>query len=356
MDDIAPALFFENGQTGQTGSSRGFVHSDLILYFRNSFSIMQVHRNSTSFPPFRQAVVTIGTFDGVHTGHQQIIEQLKNEASRIHGETVIITFHPHPRKIVNSSSNIKLINTLEEKIELLADRGIDHLVIVPFTESFSQLTAQEYIREFLVEKFHPHTIIIGYDHRFGKERKGDFHMMEDFSEAFGYVLLEIPVHVLHAISVSSTRIREAVSRGEVEAANELLGYDFFFEGKVVVGNKLGRTIGYPTANLQVENEEKLLPGDGVYAVKVELGVHSGSTQKSYAGMMNIGMRPTIDGSTRVIEVNIFDFEGDLYGQTLRVYSKRHLRGEQKFNGLEALKQQLTKDKQQAASLLSDPTK
>ena len=315
---------------------------------------MLIHRNTDHLPAFRRAVITIGTFDGVHTGHQQLLEQMKHEAFRIEGETVIITFHPHPRKIVaGASGEIRLINTLEEKIGLLARQKVDHLVIVPFTEAFSQLTAEQYVKEFLLEKFRPHTIIIGYDHQFGKGRKGDYHLLESFSAAEGFKLQEIPVHLLDAISVSSTRIREAIGRSDLATANTLLGYDFFFSGRVVEGNKLGRTIGYPTANLQIENPEKLLPGDGVYAVELEIVPDSGLAEDKarLQGMMNIGVRPTVDGARRVIEVNIFDFTGDLYGKVLRVFLKKYLRGEQKFSGLEALKAQLAQDKEQAESVL-----
>lgn len=325
--------------------------------------MMKVYRNGDSLPIFKNAVITIGTFDGVHTGHQQIIEQLKSEAHKIDGETVIITFDPHPRKIINAAAGIKLINTTEEKIELLAQKGIDHLVIVPFTEAFSKLTAEEYISEFLVKKFHPHTIIIGYDHRFGAGRKGDYHLLEDMSVFFHYVLREIPVHVLNAISVSSTRIREAIAHADIATANELLGYEFFFEGIVIEGNKLGRDIGFPTANLKITNEEKLMPGDGVYAVEMSIINDEGaipeaspimttrSKNPELKGMMNIGYRPTVDGTKKVTEVNIFDFNDNIYGKTLRVYVKKWLRGEQKFNGLDTLKQQLAKDKTDAMNYL-----
>jgi riboflavin kinase/FMN adenylyltransferase len=324
---------------------------------------MHIYRNIDHLPAFRRAVITIGTFDGVHTGHQQILEQLRQEASRIDGETVIITFHPHPRKIVKgASADIRLINTLREKIELLAWKKIDHLVIVPFTEAFSQLTAEQYIKEFLLAKFHPHTIIIGYDHQFGKGRKGDYHLLEDFSRQENFQLQEIPVHLLNEISVSSTRIREAIGQADLATANRLLGYDFFFSGRVVEGNKLGRTIGYPTANLQVEDPEKLIPGDGVYAVEIievpdKIDEEGANTANPFGGghpwkgMMNIGLRPTVDGTRRVIEVNIFDFSSDLYGKTLRIFIKKHLRGEQKFTGLDALKQQLAQDRENAVAAL-----
>jgi riboflavin kinase / FMN adenylyltransferase len=337
-------------------SSGGHILSDFLSYFRNHFFTMQVFRNPTSLPHFPGAVVTIGTFDGVHTGHQQVIEQLKKEAAQIGGQTVIITFDPHPRKIVNNLAPLKLINTPEEKIQLLAERGIDQVVVVPFTEAFSKMTPEQYIGEFLVEKFHPHTIIIGYDHRFGKDRKGDFHLLEELSAKYQYVLKEIPVHIQHAISVSSTRIREAISSADMEAANDLLGYTFFFEGRVVLGNKLGRTIGYPTANLKIEDDEKIIPGDGVYAVEVcRLGAEKSFVLDQepvrYKAMMNIGMRPTVGGTDKVIEVNLFDFDSDLYGEVLRVFVRKYLRAEQVFGSLDKLKEQLSLDKMKAMRLL-----
>ena len=309
---------------------------------------MKVYHSTEQMPAFRKAVVTIGTFDGVHIGHQQILSQLKQEAARIQGETVIITFHPHPRKVVAAGQTpVFLINTIEEKIDLLEKNGIDNLVIVPFTEDFARQTPEEYCEHFLIEKFHPHTVIIGYDHRFGQGRKGDYKLLEVYSEKLGFELKEIPAHVINESTVSSTRIREAILNGDIELAKSLLGYDFFFEGIVVEGNKLGRTLGYPTANLQVGIEEKLVPGNGVYAVTVAL---PDGTQKN--GMMNIGVRPTVDGKKRMIEVNIFDFDKDIYGTTLRVYVKKYLRGERKFDGLDALKQQLTIDKEQSLAFFT----
>ena len=319
---------------------------------------MHIYRNIDHLPAFRRAVITIGTFDGVHTGHQKILEQLHREAARIDGQTVIITFHPHPRKIVKgATADIRLINTLQEKIELLSEKRIDHMVVVPFTEAFSQLTAEQYIQEFLVGKFHPHTIIIGYDHQFGKGRAGDYHLLEDFSRREGFQLQEIPVYLLNEISVSSTRIREAISKADLDTANSLLGYDFFFTGRVVDGNKLGRTLGYPTANLQIEDPEKLIPGDGIYAVEAmeipeETGGNAFDNGVRLKGMMSIGIRPTIGGTSRVIEVNIFDFNGDLYGKQLRVFMKKYLRKEEKFPGLDELKQALAKDKENALAALS----
>lgn len=317
---------------------------------------MKVHRElAGSLPEFRNAVITIGTFDGVHLGHKQIIAQLRAEAARINGETVIITFHPHPRKIVSSvPGDIKLLNTLNEKIILLTEAGVDHLVVVPFDHRFSNQPAEAYIHDFLYRYFKPHTIIIGYDHRFGKGREGDYRLLEAHGKELGFAVKEIPEQLQNEIVVSSTRIRHAISNNEIETANAFLGYPYFFEGLVVEGNKLGRTIGYPTANLHIASEEKLIPGDGVYAVKVNLHNPGDPTAPaSYLkGMMNIGLRPTIGGKKRVIEVNIFDFDADIYGQTLQVHLLHYLRGEVKFNGLDELKAQLKKDKEAAERLHS----
>ena len=330
-------------------------------YLKEPVANMEVYRDTGNLPDFRNGVVTIGTFDGVHTGHRQIIAQLKAVAKEIKGETVIITFHPHPRRVVgDASKSVQLLNSIEEKTALLAEAGIDHLVICPFTERFSQLTAEEYITEFLLRKFRPHTIVIGYDHRFGQGRKGDYKLLEEFSDKYGFSLKEIPAHIIKESTVSSTQIRNALLAGDPETASELLGYDYFFQGKVMEGNKLGRTLGYPTANLDVENPEKLIPGNGVYAVNVRLEDHVVSTagktfelpagfiDKMHHGMMNIGLRPTIDQSARrTIEINLFNFDEDIYGRILTVYVKKFLRNELKFPGLDALKQQLAKDKQDA---------
>jgi len=305
---------------------------------------MLVYRNIDHLPLFRNAVLTIGTFDGVHTGHQQVITQMKKRALEVEGETVIITFDPHPRAIINAASGIRLINTPEEKIELLSNKGIDHLVVVPFTEKFAQLSAEDYISQFLIRYFRPHTLIIGYDHHFGKGRSGNYELLKLHTTTYQYQLMEIPAHVLDSISVSSTRIREAVGHGEMDIANQLLGYTYFFSGLVVEGNKLGRTIGYPTANLEVSEKSKLIPGDGVYAVDVELSDEPG---KRYCAMMNIGFRPTVDGSRRMIEVNIFNFDRSIYGSSLKVFVKKFLRHEIKFSGLTALTEQLAEDKKNA---------
>lgn len=293
-------------------------------------------------------MVTTGTFDGVHTGHWQIIQQLKEEAGRTDGETVIITFHPHPRKVINAAKSVQLLNTQEEKIQLLEKKGIDHLVIIPFTTDFSEQPPENYIAHFLVQTIKSCCIIIGYDHRFGKDRKGDYRMLEAFGANLGFLVKEIPEKVLNQITVSSTQIRTALLNGEVEKANALLGYTYSFEATVVEGNKLGRRLGYPTANLSVINNDKLVPGDGIYAVKIEIN------GDIYKGMMSIGVRPTIDDSGfRTIEVNIFDFDADIYHTTVRVYLKYYLRPELKFSGLEELTQQLAEDKLHALQKLGN---
>jgi riboflavin kinase / FMN adenylyltransferase len=329
---------------------------------------MKVHYNIDDLPVFNKAVITIGTFDGVHLGHRLIIENLKQEAIKINGETVIITFHPHPRKIVSSQIlGVRLITTMTERIELLEQMGIDHLVIVPFTDLFAEQDAEDYIKNFLIAKFHPHTIIIGYDHRFGKERKGDYLLLEQKAGEFNYTLKEISKHILHEISISSSKIREAILHNEIEMANKLLGYNFFFEGEVVHGNKLGRQLGYPTANLKLNDPEKITPGNGIYAVYVQLVnselsiVNTASSHTSVSpltihhsllkGMMSIGFRPTVDGKERVIEVNIFDFAKEIYSQTIRVIVKKYLRPEVKFNSLEELVKQIDNDKVESLKVL-----
>ncbi|MEO7523194.1 MAG: bifunctional riboflavin kinase/FAD synthetase [Ferruginibacter sp.] len=311
---------------------------------------MQVHHDIASLPFFKKAVITIGTFDGVHTGHLQIINQLKKEAALVDGESVIITFHPHPRKIIfqqhkdndgKKINDIQVLNTLDERIGLLRNQAIEHLVIVPFTNEFSEQSAEDYIEKFLVSNFHPHTIITGYDHHFGKDRKGNYVLLEQFGEIYNYTVKEIPGHVLNNVAISSTKIREALLTGDVDTANKFLGYDYSFSGIVTEGDRIGRTIGYPTANIPPESMEKLVPANGVYAVNIKID------SDFYKGMMNIGVRPTVGGLKKVIEVNIFNFDNDIYGKNIRIYLKKYLRSEQKFNGLNELRDQLAKDKLKA---------
>jgi len=309
---------------------------------------MKVHRDLENLPVFKNAVITIGTFDGVHMGHRQVIDKLKSEAKIVNGETVIITFHPHPRKVVSSAIlGIRLINTLDEKIELLEQLGIDHLVIVPFTDAFANQPSEDYLKYFLVEKFKPHTIIIGYDHRFGRDRAGDYRLLENKAAEFNYQLKEIPKHVIENISISSTKIREAILHNDIGTAEKLLGYEFFFTGVVIHGDKLGRKLDYPTANLKIIDEEKIIPGNGIYAVYAQID----TALTRMKGMMSIGFRPTVDGKKRVIEVNIFDFDKEIYGQQLKVYIKKYLRQEVKFDNLKDLVKQMDNDKIESLKVL-----
>ena len=313
---------------------------------------MQVHRDINNLPFFKNAAITIGTFDGVHTGHLQIIHQLKKEAAQNNGQSVIITFYPHPRMVINEQQNkpsIKLLNTLSEKVELLSKQEIDHLVVVPFTLDFSHQSAEEYIADFLIAKFHPKTIITGYDHRFGKDRAGDYKLLEKCQEEFNYSVKEIPAHVLDHVAISSTKIRNALIEGDILTAKECLGYDYFFEGKVIDGNKIGRTLGFPTANLEIKDKTKLIPGNGIYAVRVSIekeNVHADNEfipESNRQGMMSIGLRPTIGDNKKMIEVNIFDFDENIYGRNLRVYVSHYMRKEEKYNNLEDLKKQIAID-------------
>ncbi len=310
---------------------------------------MTVHHDLKQLPAFKNAVITTGAFDGVHIGHQEIISRMKQIALEIGGETVIITFHPHPRKVISSiPGEIKQLTSLEERIELLTQSGIDHLVVVNFDYAFSNLTADAYVKNFLFDHFHPHTILVGYDHRFGNGRNGNFELLQKFGAELNFKVEQIHEKIISDEIVSSTHIRNYILEHQIEKANALLGYPYLFEGFVVRGNQIGRTIGFPTANLHINNEEKIIPCNGVYAVKVK-GKCLGDT--IYNGMMNIGIRPTVDGQKKVIEVHILDFDQDIYEQNLTVMVYEYIRGEVKFDGLEALKAQLTKDKITVATIL-----
>lgn len=312
---------------------------------------MQVHNSLQALPLFSNAVVTIGTFDGVHKGHQQVIEQLLQTAATVNGETVIITFHPHPRSVVgNYTGNVALLNTLAEKIYLLAKAGIHHLVIVPFTTAFANQTAEEYCSNFLFNYFKPHTVIIGYDHRFGKNRSGNYALLEQMGKQLGFTVKEINAHLLNSITISSTQIRKALQANDIYLANKLLGYTYFFEGIVVKGNQLGRTIGFATANIAITDTEKLIPANGVYAVTIRL---KETFNKVYKGMMNIGLKPTIHGTTTTIEVHILHFNEDIYNQQIQIHIIQFLRTEQKFDGLKSLQIQLEKDKEKTIEVLSN---
>jgi riboflavin kinase / FMN adenylyltransferase len=299
---------------------------------------MQIHTDLSALPVFHQAAATIGTFDGVHSGHQVVLDHLKAEAAKTGGETVVITFHPHPRKVLSPKSNLVLLNTLDEKTKLLEKQGINHLVIVSFTHQFASLSARAYAEEFLIKVIKPHSLIIGYDHHFGHDREGNFDLLAEYAAKGAFKLVQIAGKVLENITISSTKIRQALADGDVRLASGLLGYDYFFSGTVITGNQKGRTIGFPTANIALTDGDKLVPANGVYVVLAEyMGV-------AYPAMMNIGFRPTAGGGGLTIEAHLLDFDADIYGATLTIYLKTRLRNEQKFDSFEQLKEQLNNDR------------
>ncbi len=323
---------------------------------------MKIYHQLSDFKKLNHAVVTIGTFDGVHYGHQKIVKRLCELAKSSGGESVILTFFPHPRMIIDPENHeLKLINTIKEKAEILAGLGVDHLIITPFTRDFSNLSAADYIKNILIDTIGTKHIIVGYDHRFGKDRKGGMAELEEFSRMYGYAIEEIPEQDINDVAVSSTKIRTALLDGNVSLAAKYLGYHFSISGPVIKGDKIGRTIGFPTANIFVEETYKLIPSDGIYAVTIEMSeaahpqdqeTELSSTVSTYRGMAYIGQRPTINGMTRNIEVNIFDFNREIYGQTIKMNFLKFLRHDVKFTGLEALTIQLHQDKEDTLSFFS----
>lgn len=310
---------------------------------------MQVHFEVNKLPYISNAVVTIGAFDGVHQGHRIILSQLSKIAASLSGETVVITFHPHPRRILNNAEAPSLLTSLDERISLFSALGIHHLVIIPFNHEFASLTAEKYIQDFLVQYFKPRAVVVGFDHRFGRNRTGDYDMLEKEGEFYGFDVIEIPEYVLNESKVSSTQIRQALLSGDIELANKLLTYPYQLTGSVIEGDKLGRTIGFPTANLAIIDNDKLIPASGVYAVRVYR--QKEKINQVLNGMMNIGYRPTVNGRERRIEVHLFNFSEDIYHEQLRVEMLFHTRKEMKFSGIDALKQQLENDKIEISSIL-----
>lgn len=309
---------------------------------------MKIYYNLSEFKPLSNAVVTIGTFDGVHLGHQKIINRLTEVAHARNGESVLLTFFPHPRMIIDpQNAELKMINTVKEKASILEKLGVDHLIITPFTRDFSNQTPLEYIKNVLIDRIGTKYLIIGYDHHFGKNRLGNITDLEKYASKFDYQLEEIPALDIDAVSVSSTKIRTALLSGDVALANSFLSYPFSLSGNVIKGDKIGRTIGFPTANIFIEETYKLIPSDGIYAVTVEISNTDNNRLnglREYKGMAYIGQRPTINGMTRNIEVNIFDFNEEIYGQDVKMIFHEFLRGDAKFSGLEELTIQLKKDK------------
>ena len=293
------------------------------------------------------AVATIGTFDGVHAGHQTIISRLCELAEKEEGESVVLTFFPHPRMVLQpDDNNLKLLTTMAERIELLKKFGVDHLIIQPFDKTFSRQSAIEFVRDILVNKIGTKTLVIGYDHHFGRNREGSFKDLEELAPIYGFRLEEIPKQVINELAVSSTKIRNSLLTGDVKTANELLGHDFTLSGKVVDGDKIGRTLGFPTANISIAEAYKLIPATGIYAVLVK------SNEKIYKGMLYIGYRPVVQGRRLSIEVNIFDFNENIYNHNITIYLKARVRDDIHLSSLEALKKKMTEDKTIATKLLA----
>jgi len=308
---------------------------------------MKIYHGINNFKRLPYAVVTSGTFDGVHKGHQKILKRVVEVARKEGGESVLITFWPHPRIVLNNKTGfLKLINTIDEKQQILRSIGIDHMVMIPFTKEFSNTTSEEFIQNILVEAIGTRILIIGYNHRFGKNREGSFESLVGEGPHYGFEVEEIPKHEMDHVGISSTIIRKALNTGDVSRARKYLGRSFSLTGLIIHGDKLGSKLGFPTANIQVEETYKLIPADGVYAVYVTL---DGIT---YQGMLNIGMRPTVNGNEKRIEVNIFDFDKKIYGKMVTITFVKRIRDEIRFENIESLSRQLSKDRQNAIHILS----
>jgi riboflavin kinase/FMN adenylyltransferase len=300
------------------------------------YSINDFH--TTPYGTIKKTILTLGTFDGVHFGHKKILERVTQNTENGKYESLVLTFFPHPRMVLQEGSEIKLLNTLDEKIHLLEEIGIQNLVIHPFDEKFSRLTAEEFVKNVLVDQFHIQKIIIGHDHRFGRNRTANIDDLIAFGKQYDFEVEEISAQEIKEVSVSSTKIRNALTEGNVALANEYLGYNYSLTGTITKGKQLGRTIGFPTANLKLDEDFKLVPQNGVYIVKSIIN------SKTVFGMMNIGFNPTVGGKHQTIEINYFDFDEDLYGQKITVSIAERIRAEQKFDSVELLKEQLEKDK------------
>ena len=306
---------------------------------------MKIYTDLSNHTSINKTFVTIGTFDGVHVGHQKVLSNLVQSAKKNNASSVLLTFFPHPRMVLQINASIKLINTIDERIKLLEKTGLDALVIHEFTEDFAEKTALDFVKNVLVNNLKISNLIIGYDHRFGKDREGNFEQLTAFGEKFGFKVSKIPKQEIDHIAISSTKIREAIELGNIEEANRYLGYYFMLTGEVVKGKNLGEKIGFPTANLFIEETYKLLPKTGSYIVKSEM-----ENQTVY-GMMNIGYNPTVKGINQTIEIHFFDFHKDLYGKSIQIDVLKFLREEQKFDSVEDLKNQLLKDKQNSIKII-----
>lgn len=309
---------------------------------------MVIHTNLKYFN-VQTPILTIGVFDGVHLGHKQVLDRLKEIAKEKNGESVVLTLWPHPRIVLGKDvESLRLLNNIEEKKYLLSKTGIDHLIIIPFTKEFSQLSACEFIEEYLVNQIGVKHLVVGYNHQFGKDRKAGFDFLSDCADKFGFTIEKLDAKLVDNDKVSSTKIREFLTAGFLDIANNYLGYEYFISGNIIEGNQIGRKIGFPTANIKIPEPYKQVPKDGVYAVRVNLN------GESYYGMLNIGSRPTIEPTLRTknIEVHILDFDKKIYNQTITIYFVKRIRDEIRFNGLKELTKQLKRDKEEIKTVFN----
>ncbi|MDY0990191.1 bifunctional riboflavin kinase/FAD synthetase [Flavobacterium sp. CFBP9031] len=311
---------------------------------------MKLFHSINDFQSTKKTILTLGTFDGVHIGHKKILERITENTENGKYESLVLTFFPHPRMVLQEKSEIRLLNTIGEKIKLLKATGIENLVVHPFNESFSRLTAEEFVRTILVEKFQIQKIIIGHDHRFGRNRTANIDDLIAFGIEYGFEVEQISAEEIQDVSVSSTKIRKALNEGNMALANEYLGYNYFLNGTIVKGKQLGRTIGFPTANINIEEDYKLIPKIGVYVVKATIN------DESLFGMMNIGFNPTVNGEKQTIEVHLFNFDKDIYDQNIEVSLLHYIRDEQKFSSVDALKAQLHQDKMESLAFIDSSLK
>lgn len=310
-------------------------------------SKVKVHTSISAYDGNAPAVVTIGTFDGVHIGHKEIIKRLNDVAAKENLESVVLTFFPHPRMVLQKESDIKLINTITERKEILSKTGLQHLIVHPFTSQFSRLTALEFVRDILVNKLHVKKIIIGYDHRFGRNRTADINDLKEYGKAYDFEVEEISAQQLDAVAVSSTKIRKALDAGDIQTANDYLGYPFALQGTIVKGKGIGRTMGFPTANLDIAESYKIIPKNGVYLVQTHID------GKNIFGLMSIGTNPTVGGTSQTIETYFLDFERNLYGANITIEMLTKIRDEEKFASVEALQEAIKKDENFARNFLAE---
>jgi riboflavin kinase/FMN adenylyltransferase len=310
---------------------------------------LNTYNSISQYKSNKKSVVTIGTFDGVHIGHRKILERIIHSAQELNCESLVLTFFPHPRMVLQESSEVKLLNTINEKINLLESLGIDNLIIHPFDKEFSRLSAEEFVKTILVDQFNIQKIIIGHDHRFGRNRTADINDLIEFGKEYNFEVEQISAQEIDEIAVSSTKIRNAILDGNIALANDYLGYSYFFSGEVTKGEQLGRTIGFPTANIQIKEDYKLIPKNGVYVVKNK------HNNQPIFGMMNIGTRPTVNGKNQTIEVHFFDFNKDIYNEIITIEILQFIRDEHKFESLEALQNQIQKDKEFSINYLNNTT-